>query len=441
MRPHSNDDIRTVIIAGLLTTALIFASFGFFEDQINRALDIPGQYAKNSEPNVIQLIIGIFGIVIILAANLLWLPSFLVGYWVLIALAGLSILTTACLCLYVGLRGRSETISAQQAPRAQLPRKRSNTLTRGRSNVAKILVSGSTGLIGRALVGRLESSGHDVVRLVRPESRSGVTGITWDPGAGVLDASQLEGFDAVVHLGGENIADRRWSEEQKRRIRDSRVMGTTLLANALARLDSPPSVFLCASAGGYYGDRGDEVLADSADAGTDFLAQVTREWEDSTQPASEAGIRVVNMRISVVLTADGGMLKRVLPIFKLGLGGRLGSGSQYMSWITRQDLIDAIVWVMDHDDLSGGVNVSSPNPVTNAEFTRALGRQIGRPAIFSVPKFALRIAQGDLSDVVLSSIRMEPERLVSSGFEFAHPEIEGALRWAVGDAENAARPA
>ena len=297
--------------------------------------------------------------------------------------------------------------------------------------MTRTLISGSTGLIGRALVDRLESSSHEVVRLIRPTSRSGVTGLTWDPAQGLLDPQELEGFDAIIHLAGENIANRRWSEEQKQRIRDSRVVGTSLLANALACLNSPPSVFACASAGGYYGDRGGEILTDSATPGTDFLAQATREWEEATAPASEAGIRVVNMRISVVLTAAGGMLKRILPIFKLGLGGRLGSGSQYMSWITRKDLIDAFVWVMENDELSGGVNISSPNPVTNAEFTRALGREVGRPAVFSVPRFALKVAQGDLSDVVLSSLRMAPERLDESGFEFVHPEIEGALRWAL----------
>ncbi len=302
--------------------------------------------------------------------------------------------------------------------------------------MTRTLISGSTGLIGRALVDRLESSSHEVVRLIRPTSRRGVTGLTWDPAEGLLDPQELEGFDAIIHLAGENIANRRWSEEQKQRIRDSRVVGTSLLANALAGLNSPPTVFACASAGGYYGDRGGEILTDSATPGTDFLAQATREWEEATAPASEAGIRVVNLRISVVLTAAGGMLKRVLPIFKLGLGGRLGSGSQFMSWITRKDLIDAFVWVMENDELSGGVNISSPNPVTNAEFTRALGREVGRPAVFSVPRFALKVALGDLSDVVLSSLRMAPERLVESGFEFTHPEIAGALRWAAGDGAN-----
>ncbi len=297
----------------------------------------------------------------------------------------------------------------------------------------RVLISGSTGLIGRALVRRLELDGHEVVRLVRPQSRGGVTGVAWDPASGVLDSSELEGLDAVVHLAGENIANRRWSEEQKRRIRDSRVVGTTLLTETLADLDSPPAVFVCASAGGYYGDRGDEVLNDSAEPGTDFIASATREWEEACGPAAEAGIRVVNMRISVVLTSSGGMLKRVMPIFKLGLGGRLGSGSQFFSWITLEDTIESFVWAMDRDDLSGGVNVTSPNPVTNAEFTKALGQALGRPAVFSVPKIALRIMQGDLSDVVVSSLRMKPKRLGESGFEFRHAVIEEALRWAIED--------
>ena len=297
----------------------------------------------------------------------------------------------------------------------------------------RTLISGSTGLIGRALVRRLEGDGHEVVRLVRPESRGVVTGVTWDPARGVLDPSELEGFDAVVHLAGENIANRRWSEEQKQRIRDSRVVGTTLLTETLAGLDNPPKVFACASAGGYYGDRGDEVLDDSAAPGTDFIAVATKEWEEACEPAARAGIRVVNLRISVVLTASGGMLKRVLPIFKLGLGGKLGSGAQYFSWITLEDTIESFVWAMENEELSGGVNVTSPNPVTNAEFTRALGRALQRPAIFSVPKFALRIMQGDLSDVVVSSLRMKPKKLVESGFEFRHSEIEEALRWAIED--------
>ena len=297
----------------------------------------------------------------------------------------------------------------------------------------RTLISGSTGLIGRSLVRRLESSGHEVVRLVRPDTRSDAAGVSWDPARGVLDPSAVEGFDAVVHLAGENIADRRWSEEQKRRIRDSRVGGTTLLSTTLANLNHPPAVFACASAGGYYGNRGDELLSDTAEPGTDFIASATKEWEEACDPAAQAGIRVVNMRIGVVLTASGGMLKRVLTIFKMGLGGRLGSGSQFFSWITLEDVIESAVWAMEKEELSGGINITSPNPLTNAEFTRALGRAVGRPAVFSVPRFALRIMQGDLSDVVLSSLRMDPQRMLQSGFEFSQPEIDGALQWAVED--------
>ena len=268
---------------------------------------------------------------------------------------------------------------------------------------------------------------------MRPDTRSDAAGVSWDPARGVLDPSAVEGFDAVVHLAGENIADRRWSEEQKRRIRDSRVGGTTLLSTTLANLNHPPAVFACASAGGYYGNRGDELLSDTAEPGTDFIASATKEWEEACDPAAQAGIRVVNMRIGVVLTASGGMLKRVLPIFKMGLGGRLGSGSQFFSWITLEDVIESAVWAMEKEELSGGINITSPNPLTNAEFTRALGRAVGRPAVFSVPRFALRIMQGDLSDVVLSSLRMDPQRMLQSGFEFSQPEIYGALQWAVED--------
>ena len=243
----------------------------------------------------------------------------------------------------------------------------------------RVLVSGSTGLIGSSLVKSLEGAGHDVVRLLRPQSRSAANGIMWDPAAGRLHPRDVEGFDAVVHLSGENIANRRWSAAQMARIRDSRIDSTTLLAETLAGLDSPPSVLACASAGGFYGDRGDALLNEDAAPGAGFMASATKEWEDATEPAASAGIRVVNLRIGVVLTAAGGMLSRVLPIFKLGLGGRLGSGSQYMSWLTRSDVIDATVWTLEHDDLSGPVNVSSPKPVTNSEFTRALGERLNVP--------------------------------------------------------------
>ena len=295
----------------------------------------------------------------------------------------------------------------------------------------KILISGSNGLVGRALRDDLAIAGHETVALVRPASASS-SGVRWDPDAGTIDADALNGFDAVVHLAGENIVSRRWTDEQKARIRDSRVRGTALLADALAALDRKPSVFLCASAAGYYGDRGSETLPDDAAPGTGFLADTTREWEDAARPAADAGIRTVNLRIGVVLSARGGMLKRVLPIFKMGLGGRLGSGAQWMSWIAMPDLTRAIAWAMERDDLAGGVNISSPNPATNAEFTRALGAALGRPAIFAVPEFALRLTQGEATDAILSSVRMTPARLLASGFEFRHEDIESALRWAVG---------
>ena len=297
----------------------------------------------------------------------------------------------------------------------------------------RVLVSGSTGLIGSMLFENLEASGHEVVRLLRPQSPGAAQGILWDPATGSLDRREIEGFDAVVHLAGENIANRRWSADQMARIRDSRIGGTRLLAGTLASLESPPSVFACASAGGYYGNRGSEVLSEDARPGGGFMANSTKEWEDAAAAAAAAGVRVVNLRIGVVLTAAGGMLARVLPFFRLGLGGRLGSGSQFMSWLTRSDAIDAIVWTLEHDDLSGPFNVSSPNPVTNSEFTRALSRALGRPAFFAVPGLALRIVQGDLAEVVTSSARMDPARLRASGFRFKHPEIEGALRWALTD--------
>ena len=299
----------------------------------------------------------------------------------------------------------------------------------------RVLISGSSGLIGTALVRRLEASGHSVTRLARPGSAHASDSVEWDPAAGVLDTRGLEGFDAAIHLSGENVASRRWSDEQKARIRDSRIRSTELLANALASLDSPPGALACASATGYYGDRGDEILAEDAAPGSDFLAGVSVEWENATAPASEAGIRVANMRISVVLSAAGGMVATVGPIFGLGLGGRLGSGGQYLSWISREDIIRAIEWILEREDLSGPVNLCSPNPVTNMEFTRTMGSLLGRPTLFPVPRFALRVTQGEMADMLLASVRAVPEKLSASGFEFRHPRMEEALGWALADRE------
>ena len=299
----------------------------------------------------------------------------------------------------------------------------------------KVLISGSTGLIGTALARSLESSGHSVTRLVRPNSASTLNAIPWDPASGSLDARRLEGLDAAIQLSGENVASGRWSAEQKARIRDSRVESTGLLANALASLDSPPRVFACASATGYYGDRGNEVLSEDAAPGSDFLADVGVEWEKASAPASDAGIRVANMRISVVLSAAGGMVATVGPIFRLGLGGRLGSGRQYLSWISREDIVRAMEWILEHDDLIGPVNLCSPNPVTNSEFTRTMGSLLRRPTLFPVPRFALRITQGEITDMLLASVRATSGKLSESGFEFRHPNLEDALRWALTDTE------
>ena len=299
----------------------------------------------------------------------------------------------------------------------------------------KALISGSTGLIGTALVRSLEASGHSVTRLTRPTSASVPNAIPWNPASGSLDARQLEGFDAVIHLSGENVASRRWSADQKARIRDSRVNSTALLASALARLDDPPKVFACASATGYYGDRADEILTEDSAPGSDFLANVGVEWEDAAAPASDAGIRVAAMRTSVVLTAAAGMVSTVAPIFRLGLGGRLGSGRQYLSWISRQDIIRAMQWILERDDLSGPVNLCSPNPVTNSDFTRTMGRVLRRPALFPVPRFALRITQGEIADMLLASVRATPNKLTATGFQFHHPNLEDALGWALTDTE------
>ena len=292
----------------------------------------------------------------------------------------------------------------------------------------RVLVTGSSGFIGSALSARLQSDGHDVVRLVRREPRPGDGEARWDPEAGHIDAEALDGIDGVVHLAGENIANRRWSDAQKARIRDSRTRGTSLLANALARTSPAPRCLINASAVGYYGDRGADVLGENEPPGDDFIARSTAEWEDAARPAADAGIRVVVMRLGMAFDPSGGPLKRMLPPFRLGLGGKLGSGRQYMSWLSREDAVGAFIHALTTDALSGPVNACAPEPVTNAEFTRALGRALGRPALLFVPRFALRVAMGEMADAVLYSTRMSSARLVESGFEFRHTGIEATLR-------------
>ncbi|MDT5293992.1 MAG: uncharacterized protein QOJ76_872 [Acidobacteriota bacterium] len=297
----------------------------------------------------------------------------------------------------------------------------------------RVIVTGSTGLVGGALVRSLLADGHEVTRLVRGDAQGfrapGTAAVHWNPDGGAIDAKELEGHDAAVHLAGESIADGRWDEEKKRRILESRVKGTRLLAETLAGLERKPGVLVSASATGFYGNRGAEVLREESASGDDFLSEVCREWEKATLAASRAGIRVVHVRIGVVLSADGGALPKMLTPFKLGLGGRVGSGRQYMSWITLEDLIGVIKRALTDESLRGPVNAVAPNAVTNEEFTKAIGRVLGRPTFLSMPAFAARLAFGEMADaLLLSGSRVEPARLTEASYEFKHPEIEGALR-------------
>jgi len=292
----------------------------------------------------------------------------------------------------------------------------------------KIVVSGSTGLIGSALTSALTRRGDKVVPLVRRRVTPGEQALTWDPERGTIDRTGLEGTDAVIHLAGENVFGR-WSPAKKQRIYDSRVNGTRLVSDALAGLHRPPATLLAASAIGYYGDRGEETVTEDSAPGEDFLAHVARDWEAATAAATRAGIRVVNMRTGVVLTTAGGALPKMLPAFRLGLGGPVGSGNQYLSWIVLDDIINAILHLLGNPNLVGPVNMTAPTPLTNRDFAKTLGKVLGRPAVVTVPAFALRIAFGaDGAAMVQSGQRVLPARLVASGFRFSFREVEPALR-------------
>ncbi|HZN14892.1 MAG TPA: TIGR01777 family oxidoreductase [Acidimicrobiales bacterium] len=291
----------------------------------------------------------------------------------------------------------------------------------------RVAVTGSHGLIGTALVERLTADGHAVVRLVR-NAPSAPDEVRWDPNAGEIDGPSLEGLDAAVHLAGEGVAEKRWSAAQKARILDSRVNGTTTLATALAALAAKPAVLVSGSAIGYYGERGDEVLTEESSRGTGFLSGVCEAWERATAPAEAAGIRVVHIRTGIVLTKRGGALKRQLPLFKLGVGGRLGSGRQWMSWISLDDEVGAIVHAITTPSLSGGVNLTAPNPVTNRDFTKAMGRAVHRPTVLPVPKLGLNLILGsELTGDLLASARIIPAKLTESGYRHVHPTIDDAL--------------
>jgi hypothetical protein len=264
---------------------------------------------------------------------------------------------------------------------------------------------------------------------VRSAPKDTAREVEWNPQKGIEDAGALEGLDAVIHLAGEPIAEGRWNEEKKRRIRESRVEGTGVLCETLAHMERKPGVLLSASAIGYYGARGDEILTEASAPGDDFLARVCRDWEAATARAAQAGIRVAQMRFGVILSREGGALTKMLTPFKFGLGGRLGSGEQYMSWIALDDVVGVIEHLLEREAVRGPINVVAPNPVTNSEFTSALGEAVSRPTLLPVPKFAVRLAFGEVADLaLLASQRVEPKRLKESGYVFKYPELSGALK-------------
>lgn len=289
----------------------------------------------------------------------------------------------------------------------------------------KILVSGSSGLLGSALTSSLTINGSQVTRLVRG-SAAGANQIAWNP-AQPLSPESVSGFDAVIHLAGESVVGR-WTAAKKAAIRDSRVLGTRHLAEALAKAARPPRVLISASAIGYYGDRGEEALREDSSAGEGFLPEVCGEWEAAAEPATKAGIRAVQIRIGVVLSATGGALQKMLPPFRLGLGGNMGNGRQWMSWIDVEDLVGAIHHIMKTESLRGPVNMVAPNPVRNSEFTKILASVLSRPAIFPMPAFAARLAFGQMADeLLLASQRVEPAKLLASGYVFQRPDLRRSL--------------
>ncbi|TRV75621.1 TIGR01777 family protein [Streptomyces sp. 130] len=295
---------------------------------------------------------------------------------------------------------------------------------------SRIAVSGSTGLIGAALVRSLRADGHEVVRLVRHPARDGDE-VEWDPKRGHVDVAGLVGCDAVVHLAGAGVGDHRWTEAYKKEIRDSRVLGTAAIADAVASLDTPPAVLLSGSAIGFYGDTGDRPVDEEAPPGDGFLPSVCVEWEEATAAAEEAGVRTVHARTGLVVAREGGAWGKLFPLFRAGLGGRMGDGRQYWSFIALHDHIAALRHILDTPELSGPVNLTAPTPVTNAEVTAAMGRVLRRPTLFTAPAPALRLALGEFAGDVLGSQRVLPTRLLGSGFSFAFPSVDAAVRAAL----------
>jgi uncharacterized protein (TIGR01777 family) len=301
------------------------------------------------------------------------------------------------------------------------------------TEITKVLLSGASGMLGTALAKTLQQRGTDLLRLVR-SAPDALDELHWNPVTGELpDLERLEGLSAAVHLSGANVASRRWTDAYKREMTESRVTTTRVLAEALAKLRNPPQVLVAASAVGFYGDRGDEILDESAQQGTGYFPDLCAAWEAAARPAEEAGIRVVHLRFAMVLGPDGGALAKLAPMFRLGLGGPLGSGKQWMSWVSEADAVAAALLALKNPICSGPFNVVAPNPVTNAEFTRELGRAVHRPAKIPAPAFALRLAFGEMADeALLASTRAVPKRLQDVGFQFTHPTLIQAFTAALG---------
>lgn len=294
----------------------------------------------------------------------------------------------------------------------------------------RVLTAGASGLVGSALVPKLKAEVAEVIRLVR--SAAGPGEIEWHPDRGTIDAAALDGVDAIINLAGDGIANGRWTEEKKRRILDSRVNGTRLLSEAMAKLSRKPATFINASAIGFYGSR-DELVDEESSPGEGFLARVCREWEAAAAPAEQAGIRVVKLRLGVILTKQGGIIGSMLMPFKLGLGGKVGAGKQVMSWVAMDDVVSAISFILSHQTLRGPINVVAPRPVTNEEFTKTLGRVLSRPTFMAMPAFAARLAFGEMADeMMLSSTRVAGKVLSEAGFRFQYPDLEGAVREMLG---------
>ncbi|WP_339911670.1 TIGR01777 family oxidoreductase [Symmachiella dynata] len=293
----------------------------------------------------------------------------------------------------------------------------------------KVLVSGASGLVGGAVVQAFLDAGHDVSRLVRRRISVSENDHFWDPAAGKLDPVALQGVDVMIHLGGDNIADGRWTPEKKERIRDSRVDSTRLLAETAAKLEHPPKTFLCASAIGFYGDRGNETLDEGSTPGTGYLPEVCQDWEAACQPARDKGIRVVNLRFGMILSPDGGPLAKMLTPFKMGVGGKVGTGEQYYSWVSLHDVVRAMEFIIDVPSLEGPVNIVTPNPVTNLKFTKTLGAVLSRPTVLPMPAFAARLAFGEMADgLLLASARVIPDKLRDAAFTFEHDQLGNCLQ-------------